>query len=450
MAKRPSIKLSRVIKEVDRDIFKELGIDLRSKLAKSFPYSCKWQPFNNGVAIDGIEIDSDLYKDCDEDIYMVAALTLLAIRDYNDEDIVDLIVKNNIRVDDVVLCAIKNDIFLKFITFVGTVTGIIYQDFEKELCESNYISNGIAAVIIMGCLLWCEKNKLYDNIGIFKDVVQFRLSNREYENILSFLYGDKKKLKITNSMFAFIMFYSLFGEACIYKDILKKLEKNEEYSNAYRENLNSIMIFLLSKCMNKKSVEINKLTKKLENSTASLKDARDTIDRLNRSTKVVTKIDKSAELEVNRLKEQVSLLSSELEESYLRNFHLMLKVERQDMLLSSYKESNAFEYEKKEESVEKEIEAINLSNYKVCLICVDEIRDQFEFDVYDYIRAPRRIDLLFKYDLVVILTSCNSHKNTREVVDFCRRNGIEFMYSGVSNNKRLVEEIQLYIRYKGM
>lgn len=434
-----------MINRVSRELDKAVHVQLTSK----FPYICKWTPWNNGCKIDGLEEYLKVKYLSKEERQIFVAVLMIYVRSYDDNDLVSLIVNNGIDVQELFheICC-DESLQSLFIEILDSFSYLI-DDESISIDKTDMLFSILKAMVIYKCLML---SKDLDNSSdkLFSVPIKVKPGRNDFIDMLNFLHSRESNRNISNSVFVFIV--GTICESGI--DMISRIENSEEANkkceDLYLDTLGQLFAGLNRNCLSSYRKKIIRLENKYGASRAEVAALKEQIKKETMKTSSVRRDDNNYKLRVQQLEDIVSSLNDKLEESYMQNSNLIFKVEYQDMLLSRYKDVDPSIYEDNEIEVEIAMDSIDIERYKICLICPDDYRNQFKYDTYDYHAAPKRIDLLYKYDLVVILTSCNSHKNTVGVVEFCKRSGVEFMYSSVLNNNRLVDEIKLYIKYKGI
>lgn len=129
---------------------------------------------------------------------------------------------------------------------------------------------------------------------------------------------------------------------------------------------------------------------------------------------------------------------------------LQLHLDTAESILKTYKKQDSASYEEHEIEALVEFDEIDISKLEVCVIADSDFKNKYSFYVYGYIRAPKRIDLLLKYDLVVLAVPVIKHKHSIAIVDYCKKYSIEYMYTTSVNPDIIAESIKSYVRLKGL
>lgn len=416
----------------------------RELVAQEFPYNTSWQPivdgkFNNYEFDEGFE---HLAKKFETELRQTIELLYIMETRTSLEELFEMLSANGLYLDEVV----------------------------EEIIKSGYCGTGFGHISVLGHLVSGGRklNMFLDNDSYIVNAIILHYMMTHYKNLKRFnVFESPICINVTKVGAKRVA--TMLGSGTVedpndypgrllfhyYNRICKDVKTYNDYigtvSEARREEYYLITMSLvllpyvkyLRKCATKSEkadkTKISKLEKKLEASLNNVK------------IKVINGEEiEAVKQEVKQLEEENDKLYALLDEYSSSIANLQSRVETAESILNTYRKQDKDSYEEHEIEALIETEEIDLGKFNICVIADEDFKDKYPFFVYDYIRAPMRIDLLLRYDIVVLAVPTIKHKHSIAVVDYCKKHSIEFMYTTSTNSEKIVDSIKSYVRLKGL
>lgn len=414
-----------------------------SFIEKEFPYSDEWAPIVNGK-YNRYKLDRrfDMVKeDSREKLIDLIELLFLIESGINVTECFDMITASEVTFEDM-LAEITID--LKYVDEYREIIILRSQTADEGTYNCDDVLSGKEIIIfIIYHILKQEKNlKCFKR---FEKPIKLSCSDAASKLVSNLTSINKSANSYYQGCTLFLLYHSIIESEVGYEEFLK-LVTGQDGTKIYL----LAMMFL--------TLEFNEYTKTQNERAFKVYDKKISIleSSIDSKDKQIDKYE-TKDTKINELTAKILKLEAESESLYSllddyssRIAGLQLRLDTAESILKTYKKQDSASYEEHEIEALVEFDEIDISKLKVCVIADSDFKNKYSFYVYDYIRAPKRIDLLLKYDLVVLAVPVIKHKHSIAIVDYCKKYSIEYMYTTSVNPDIIAESIKSYVRLKGL
>lgn len=414
-----------------------------SFIEKEFPYSDEWTPIVNGK-YNRYKLDSrfDMVKeDSREKLIDLIELLFLIESGINVTECFDMITASEVTFEDM-LAEITTD--LKYADEYREIIILRSQTTDDGTYNCDDVLSGKEIIaFIIHHILKQEKSLKY--FKRFEKPIKLSCNDAASKLVSNLTSINKSINNYYQGCTLFLLYHSIIESEVGYTEFLKLVTEQD-----------GTKIYLLA--MMFLTLEFNEYTKTQNERAFKVYDKKISIleSSIDNKNKQIANYE-SKDAKINELTAKILKLEAENESLYslLDDYSskiasLQTRLDIAESILKTYKKQDSTAYEEHEIEALVEFDEIDISKLNVCVIADSDFKNKYSFYVYDYIRAPKRIDLLLKYDLVVLAVPVIKHKHSIAIVDYCKKYSIEYMYTTSVNPDIIAESIKSYVRLKGL